>query len=68
MRLQTWCGSYIETRERPKSVWIHWALGWLRVIVRPWRWNQVRWTRYRNRHHLGTDWPTEEPDPREQPE
>lgn len=47
MRLQTWCGSYVEGRR-----WWPWALGWARVAVRPWRWRQV--ARIRRRVRAGT--------------
>lgn len=31
MRLTTWCGSTIETNERPWSHIAKWALGWVRL-------------------------------------
>lgn len=30
MKLRTWCGSVIETRDYDWSVWWRWAEGWLR--------------------------------------
>lgn len=35
MRLTTWCGSVIETREYGRGVWLLWLQGWLRAGWRP---------------------------------
>lgn len=35
MRLTTWCGSVIETRDYGPGIWFRWASGWLRAGWRP---------------------------------
>jgi hypothetical protein len=29
MKLRTWSGSVVETREHPRIVWLQWARGWI---------------------------------------
>lgn len=31
MRLVTWCGDVIDTREYSWTIWFRWAIGWVRV-------------------------------------
>jgi hypothetical protein len=35
MRLTTWCGSVIETREYGRGIWLQWLEGWIRAGWRP---------------------------------